>query len=86
MTSSFSRGPVTPRNATSDLAIPTPSPASSKGLILEVPSSVVDARQMMGLPPGDRAPDEARLGRYPTVELAFELIDSDLARQVDCKA
>src|SRR5215472_1757782 len=54
----------------SDRAIPTPSPASSSGLILEAPSSVVEERQMMGLPPGERA---------------FELVDADLACQIDGK-
>jgi hypothetical protein len=37
------------------VAIPTPSPVSSRGLILEAPSSVVEARQMMALPPGEPA-------------------------------
>src|SRR5262245_39936040 len=32
-----------------------------------------------------RATDETRLRRHPAVEFSFELVDADLARQVDCK-
>jgi hypothetical protein len=47
--------------------MPTPSPASSSGLMREpAPSSVLEARQMIGLPPGERAAPRRKAGWVET--------------------
>src|SRR5262249_47931652 len=57
------------------------------GLILEAPSSVVDERQTMGLPSCDRDAPRRNppVGAPPAVEFTFKLVDTDLARQIDCE-